>query len=236
MQNQVDLYTYQVVFSEKEGQHEATCIEFPRLSHAAIDNKSALDGIKELVDFVIKQMQTRGQELPKPVEKRVTPRRAEVRRDKVRRIKAVSTDIPITIKREPRIRRIKTRRYHSRREADLSPRSSVDIEQVPSKYLVTGSNPVGGAKKPVVCYEWIESERGWGQRPDGISLHQDSSKAAEYIKEYWASMPKGETPDEYSRPEQRSTVLDVSEDVYDKVTKSKNGIRIWQTEIKKFLG
>lgn len=51
----------------------------------------------------------------------------------------------------------------------------------------------------VVVQKWEESERGWGVRPDGYSLHIDDVQRKLYIEAYWAKMPK-EAPAEYSRP------------------------------------
>lgn len=51
----------------------------------------------------------------------------------------------------------------------------------------------------LVCQKWEESERGWGQRPDGYSLHVSEADRAEYVRAYWARMPAA-VPHEYSRP------------------------------------
>ena len=51
----------------------------------------------------------------------------------------------------------------------------------------------------VVEVEWIEKERGWGQRPDGFSYYPSMEKAKRHIKKYWDSMPK-EAPECYSSP------------------------------------
>lgn len=56
--------------------------------------------------------------------------------------------------------------------------------------------------------EWEESERSFGVRPDGWSLHASpedcSAYVKAYVKAYWARMPDrgpgGEAPDEYERP------------------------------------
>jgi hypothetical protein len=54
-------------------------------------------------------------------------------------------------------------------------------------------------KRKVVVQKWEESERGWGCRPDGYSIHPDEAARRRYVDAYWADMPD-ETPDEYSRP------------------------------------
>ena len=78
--------------------------------------------------------------------------------------------------------------------------------------------------KTVICQRWEESERGWGVRPDGYSLHLTSKDAETYVKKYWDSMPKG-IPDEYSRPSSGTYAVTVSDEVYDKVAASECGIR-----------
>lgn len=68
-------------------------------------------------------------------------------------------------------------------------------------------------KITVWCQQWTETERGWGQRPDGYSLHLTQNHSAEYIKKYLAKMPDGPTPDEYSFPDgdPYQTEMDISE-------------------------
>jgi len=51
----------------------------------------------------------------------------------------------------------------------------------------------------VIRQDWLESERGWGFRPDGYSLHLTEEDRKSYIKAYWDRMPD-QVPDEYSRP------------------------------------
>ena len=75
----------------------------------------------------------------------------------------------------------------------------------------------------VVCQLWVESEAGWGIRPDGYSLHLTCKDCVNYIEEYWQSLPK-EVPREYSRPTSRYLVT-VNESIYLDIKKSKNGIR-----------
>lgn len=51
----------------------------------------------------------------------------------------------------------------------------------------------------VVVQKWEESERNWGTRPDGFSVHLSEADRLAYITAYWDSLPS-EVPDEYSRP------------------------------------
>jgi len=56
-------------------------------------------------------------------------------------------------------------------------------------------------KNPAYCQKWIESERNWGQRPDGVSLHKTRDDVMAFIAEYWDGMPSGRAPEVYSKPE-----------------------------------
>lgn len=46
---------------------------------------------------------------------------------------------------------------------------------------------------------WTEFERGWGQRPDGYSMHPTKEAWDAFFKAYKAKMPAN-APDEYSNP------------------------------------
>jgi hypothetical protein len=78
----------------------------------------------------------------------------------------------------------------------------------------------------VVCQMWLERERGWGQRPDGYSLHLSETDRKTYLKEYWDKMPK-QVPDEYSKEDGQAFLLDLDEnsEFYIDLMNSKNGIR-----------
>lgn len=80
------------------------------------------------------------------------------------------------------------------------------------------------AKKTVVCQKWEESERGWGTRPDGYSLHLTDADRKQFIQDYSDELPD-EAPDEYSRPDGTAYLVDVDEKTYKNVKKSKNGLR-----------
>lgn len=84
------------------------------------------------------------------------------------------------------------------------------------KNIELGSNPV-------ICQKWEESERGWGRRPDGFSLHISYDALRRYIKTYWDGMPDV-APDEYSCPDGTAYPVGVSDEVYQAV-QSGDGIR-----------
>jgi predicted RNase H-like HicB family nuclease len=46
-------FTYRVSWSEEDGEHVGTCLEFPSLSHLADDPEAALRGVRELVTDVV---------------------------------------------------------------------------------------------------------------------------------------------------------------------------------------
>lgn len=80
---------------------------------------------------------------------------------------------------------------------------------------------------PVVLQEWLESEAGWGCRPDGYSVHLSVEDAKAFIEQYWAREkernPSGTVPECYSRPCGEPFVKDVEQSVYKKLKKMKAG-------------
>lgn len=82
--------------------------------------------------------------------------------------------------------------------------------------------------------KWREFERGWGDRPDGCSLHLNSNDAELYIKSYWNSM-SSQTPDEYECPVGELYFMFVTNDLYDKIEKSVNGIRLYRPQFVELL-
>ena len=85
------------------------------------------------------------------------------------------------------------------------------------KNIELGSNSV-------ICQKWEESECGWGRRPDGFSLHISYAALRKFIEQYWDGMPDV-PPDEYSRPDGTPYPVGVSDDVYQTVKKSGDGVR-----------
>ena len=82
-----------------------------------------------------------------------------------------------------------------------------------------------GRMYTVVCQKWEESERGWGVRPDGYSLHLTNGDLKAFIAAHWAKMPPT-APDEYSRPSGTPYVCAVDAKTYRKIKKSESGIRL----------
>jgi len=88
---------------------------------------------------------------------------------------------------------------------------------------------------PVVIEEYIESERGWGQRPDGYSIHLTMEDYKAYQNERHTAErlhnPSGETPECYVRACGSPITKDVEARIYRKLKKlkeeGKNGMRVW---------
>lgn len=94
-------------------------------------------------------------------------------------------------------------------------------------------------KKPAKWIEaylqyWEESERGWGVRPDGCSLHLSLDDSTKYVKNYTKTLPK-EVPDEYSRVSGPPISVFVSEVIYNRIRESEAGIRLFQWDMKNRL-
>lgn len=81
----------------------------------------------------------------------------------------------------------------------------------------------------VYCQIWEESERGWGTRPDGYSLHLTLADAEQFRKEYldhqheyFESIGEKGVPDEYTRPYGEPYRVKVSDELYKQLVKDKN--------------
>ena len=90
---------------------------------------------------------------------------------------------------------------------------------------------IGGSQNNMsniaILETWTESESGWGQRPDGVSLHLNEGDYKDYVKNFWEGK-FGPAPHEYSREDGNTRVVYVSDDIYNKIKETKNGWRLWQ--------
>lgn len=59
-------YTYQVFWSEEDQEYVATVLEFPSLSWLAAARREAEDGLIDLVEEVLKDMEESGETAPVP--------------------------------------------------------------------------------------------------------------------------------------------------------------------------
>lgn len=71
--------------------------------------------------------------------------------------------------------------------------------------------------KTALCQPWLESERGWGVRDDGFSLHATEKDLHAYVKDYWDGMPAA-VPDEYSRPDGKAYPVQVDDEFFAKLS------------------
>ena len=62
-----DHFAYRVIWSEEDGEHVATCAEFPSLSHLDTDPIEALRGMQALVADVVADMRAIGEAVPEPL-------------------------------------------------------------------------------------------------------------------------------------------------------------------------
>jgi hypothetical protein len=70
---------------------------------------------------------------------------------------------------------------------------------------------------PAVRQNWEESERGWGTRPDGYSLHLTLADAKAYANQFLKEQYKRlgeEVPDEYVRCCGEPYLVDVDDATY----------------------
>lgn len=81
----------------------------------------------------------------------------------------------------------------------------------------------------VYCQPWWESERGWGHRPDGYSMHADKDARDAFIADYMKKNRQEKTvPDCYSYPDGEGYVIEVDRETYEAVhNENVNGI--WGT-------
>jgi predicted HicB family RNase H-like nuclease len=60
-------YTYRISWSQDDGEHVATCAEFPSLSYLASDEIAAMRGIKDLVQDVVDDLHASNEPLPEAI-------------------------------------------------------------------------------------------------------------------------------------------------------------------------
>lgn len=83
----------------------------------------------------------------------------------------------------------------------------------------------------VVVQKWEESERGWGTRPEGYSIHRTEKDKAAFVFGYMEKQREllGEAvPDEYMRPCGTPYFAEVDQETYDKITG--NGLRFYNND------
>ena len=85
--------------------------------------------------------------------------------------------------------------------------------------------------KELILQAWEESEQGWGTRPDGYSLHTDTTQLKKYLEKDQKQKEKSKTvPHEYSRTCGNPRVVMVNDDLYNKVA-AKGSLRFFNLKI-----
>lgn len=81
----------------------------------------------------------------------------------------------------------------------------------------------------IIYVSWEESEAGWGERPDGCSLHLTKDDFSSFLKDYWNKMPDN-APHEYSRPAGNPVVAYSKPELYERIKNEKKSLRIGRRE------
>jgi len=63
----MDKYTYRVMWSKEDVEYIGLCAEFPSLSWLSGTPESALAGIRDTVNQVVRDMQATGESIPQPL-------------------------------------------------------------------------------------------------------------------------------------------------------------------------
>lgn len=87
----------------------------------------------------------------------------------------------------------------------------------------------------VIGQNWEESERGWGTRPDGFTLHLNEHDHKAFIKGYLdrqkayndEHLGPGITPAEYTRVAGSPRTLSVSDEIYQALVAAKDDHGMW---------
>lgn len=88
----------------------------------------------------------------------------------------------------------------------------------------------------VILQIWEESERGWGTRPDGCSMHIDLKEREKYIQAIYDSRKSDESiPNEYDRIVGEGVEAFIEDSLYSLVEKDKS-IRLTQYQMNNLMG
>lgn len=67
----------------------------------------------------------------------------------------------------------------------------------------------------VICQQWEETERGWGTRPDGYSMHLTEEDRAAFVKAYYAEFNnEDKAPDCYTRTSGEPFEMEIDESTH----------------------
>lgn len=80
--------------------------------------------------------------------------------------------------------------------------------------------------KKVFLQYWEESERGWGIRPDGCSLHLTPLNHSEYLKEVYYKRDGKNVPHEYDRIVGELIEVEVMDNIYNEIENNGGTLRL----------
>jgi hypothetical protein len=86
----------------------------------------------------------------------------------------------------------------------------------------------------VILQFWEESERGWGTRPDGCSLHLDINSRNSYVEKIYEDRKSSDVPDEYDRIVGEPIDAFISDVMFARV-KLKTNVRIHEHELNNLM-
>ena len=89
--------------------------------------------------------------------------------------------------------------------------------------------------KKVYLKNWEESERGWGVRPDGCSLHIDLNNHKSYLNSIYQSRDINNIPHEYDRIVGDVKEVLVSDVIFNEVLKSNGVLRLMQHSLSNLI-
>ncbi len=81
----------------------------------------------------------------------------------------------------------------------------------------------------VIVQKWEESERGWGERPDGYSIHRTEEHRALFVQNIYKKRDPDDVPDEYERIAGTPYECEIDDDdkrIQDLLATDKYGIRV----------
>lgn len=82
--------------------------------------------------------------------------------------------------------------------------------------------------KKLYLQYWEESERGWGVRPDGCSLHLEQSDHNKFIESVYSDRSESSVPDEYDRVVGGLIDVYVSKTLYNEIVKNGGSLRLME--------
>ena len=89
--------------------------------------------------------------------------------------------------------------------------------------------------KKVYLQNWEESERGWGVRPDGCSLHIDLNNHKSYLNSIYQSRDINNIPHEYDRIVGVVREVLVSDVIFNEVVKNSGVLRLMQHSLSNLI-